>query len=212
MVITKKYLTIVAVLLAFITLHAQKDKHAVRTNPAISQKKNELSKVRQEISSLEKELKLKAAKEKESYNTLDNYNRQSYLLHNLINNLKADESEKEQQISDTQNNIEELKNEISLLKMNYSKYVVAIYKHGKPDYWASVLDANSFEQAILRYKYLKKFSDQRERDLERLQNKQEEETKSRSLQCRSPMKRRCLMQSGPNERKYLIQLKMIKWR
>jgi septal ring factor EnvC (AmiA/AmiB activator) len=79
-----------------------------------------------------------------------------------------------QQISDTQNKIEELKNETNLLKMNYSKYIVAIYKHGKPDYWESVLDANSFEQAILRYKYLKKFSDQRERDLERLQNKQDE--------------------------------------
>lgn len=174
MVITKKYFTIVAVLFTFISLYAQKDIHTARTNPSISQKKTELSKVKQEISSLEKEIKLKAAKEKETYNTLDNYNRQSYLLHNLINNLKADESDKEQQISDTQNNIEELKNEISMLKINYSKYVVAIYKHGKPDYWASVLDANSFEQVILRYKYLKKFSDQRERDLERLQGKQDE--------------------------------------
>jgi len=174
MVMIKKYFTIAFVSFTFIFLYAQKDNRNARTNPSISQKKNELSKVKQEISSLERELKIKAAKEKESYNTLDNYNKQSYLLHNLINNLKADESEKELQISDTQNNIEELKNETNLLKLNYSKYVVAIYKHGKPDYWASVLDAKSFQQVILRYKYLKKFSDQRERDLERLQDKKDQ--------------------------------------
>jgi septal ring factor EnvC (AmiA/AmiB activator) len=174
MVIAKKYFTIAIVAFTLNSMHAQKDIYNASANPSISQKKNELSKVKQEISSLEKVIKLKAAKEKESYNTLDNYNRQSYLLHNLINSLKADESEMGQQISDTQNKIEELKNETNLLKMNYSKYIVAIYKHGKPDYWESVLDANSFEQAILRYKYLKKFSDQRERDLERLQNKQDE--------------------------------------
>ncbi|MDR3627803.1 MAG: hypothetical protein P4L45_13260, partial [Ignavibacteriaceae bacterium] len=174
MVITKKYFTIAAVLLTFVSLQAQKSGRAAHSNSSISQKKNELTRVREEISSLEKELKLKTAKEKENYNTLDNYSKQSYLLHNLINSLKADEAEKEQEISDTQNNIEELMIEIDLLKMNYSKYVVAIYKHGKPDYWASVLDANSFQQALLRYKYLKKFSEQREHDLDRLQNKKDE--------------------------------------
>jgi septal ring factor EnvC (AmiA/AmiB activator) len=174
MVNRKIHFTVALVLFAFIFLHGQKDLKAGKSNPAISQKKNELSKVRQEISSLERELKLKTAKERESYTTLDNYNKQSYLLHNLIDNLKADEVEKEQQINDTQSNIEGLKDDITLLKINYSKYVVSIYKHGKPDYWASVLDANSFEQALLRYKYLKKFSDQRERDLERLQNKKDE--------------------------------------
>ena len=80
----------------------------------------------------------------------------------------------DQQISVSQNNIEELKNETNLLKMNYSKYIVAVFKHGKPDYWVNVLDANSLEQAILRYKYLKKFAYQRERDLERLQNKKDD--------------------------------------
>jgi septal ring factor EnvC (AmiA/AmiB activator) len=174
MVIAKKYFTIAIVVFALCSLFAQKDIQNVRTNPSISNKKNELSKVKQEISSLEKEINLKTAKEKESYNTLDNYNKQSYLLHNLINSLMADESEMEQQISDTQNKIEELTNQTHLLKINYSKYIVAIYKHGKPDYWESILDANSFEQAILRYKYLKKFSDQRERDLEKLQNKKDE--------------------------------------
>ncbi|MGA7721313.1 MAG: peptidoglycan DD-metalloendopeptidase family protein [Ignavibacteriaceae bacterium] len=175
MVTAKTYFTIAIVSFAFISSFAQRDSHSVHaSSSSISLKKSELSKVKEEISSLEKELKYKAAKEKESYNTLDNYNKQSYLLHNLINNLKSDEADMDQQISVSQNNIEELKNETNLLKMNYSKYIVAVFKHGKPDYWASVLDANSLEQAILRYKYLKKFAYQRERDLERLQNKKDD--------------------------------------
>ncbi len=151
---------------------------AIPTRPQessqITKKKSELSNIRDEISSLEKELRMKTAKEKENYNVLDNYNRQSYLLHRLISNLKSEELEKEQQITDTQNNIDELKSEINYLKNNYAKYVIAIYKHGKLDEWASILDAESFEQGLLRYKYLKKFSEQRQRDLAKLQGKKDE--------------------------------------
>ncbi len=143
-------------------------------NTQIIKKKSELSKIKDEISSLEQDLKVKTAKEKESYNVLDNYNKQSYLLHRLINNLKIEEQKKEQEIENTQNNIDELQKEIRLLKKNYAKYVAAIYKHGKMDEWASIFDAESFEQALLRYKYLNKFSDQRERDLKKLQNKKDD--------------------------------------
>ncbi len=140
----------------------------------ISQKQNELQQIKEQITSLENELKIKSAKEKESFNVLDNYNRQSFLLHNLINKLKAEEQVKRQEILQTQGNINELKREVKELKGNYAKYVVAIYKHGKIDEWVSVLDAASFEQAILRYKYLKKFSEQRERDLSKLRSKEDD--------------------------------------
>jgi len=140
----------------------------------IKQKKSDLSKLKNEISSLENTLKQKTVKEKETYNVLDNYNKQSYLLHRLIENLKTEEKEKEDQINLTQNNIEDLSVEINALKKNYAKYVVAVYKHGKPDELASILDAESLEQVILRYKYLKKFSDQRVRDISELMNKSEE--------------------------------------
>ncbi len=162
-----KYIFISIIILFSITSHAQE-------SAQISKKKSELSKIKEEINSLEQELKEKTTKEKESFNVLDNYNRQSFLLHRLINNLRAEEQEKELEIENTQQGIEGLRKEIESLKKNYAKYVVAIYKHTKLDEWASILDAATFEQALLRYKYLTKFSDQREKDLKNLQTKKED--------------------------------------
>ena len=140
----------------------------------IKSKKNELVRIKDQISALENNLNLKTAKEKESYDALDNYNHQSFLLHRLINNLIAEEQKKAYEIVSTQNDIQQLSKEIKSLRENYSKYVVAIYKRGTVSEWASILDAKSFEQAILRYKYLKKFSDQRIKDIADLKSKKEE--------------------------------------
>ena len=140
----------------------------------IKSKKNELVRIKDQISALENNLNLKTAKEKESYDALDNYNHQSFLLHRLINNLITEEQKKADEIVSTQNDIQLLSKEIKSLRENYSKYVVAIYKRGTVSEWASILDAKSFEQAILRYKYLKKFSDQRIKDIADLKSKKEE--------------------------------------
>ncbi len=151
---------IITILLTAFNLYAQ--------TSGIKQKQSELVQIRNQITSLENELKTKSAKEKETYAVLNNYNKQSFLLHALINNLKDEEAQKEKQISKTGHKILALKKEINDLKKNYAKYVVAIYKRGKPDEWASILDANSFEQAVLRYKYLQRFTEQRQKDLTRL--------------------------------------------
>jgi len=140
----------------------------------IKNKKNELDKLKNEISSLENQLKLKTSKEKETFDVLDNYNHQSFLLHRLINSLIIEENENETSIDKTKTGIHNLEKEIFSLRENYSKYIVAIYKRGPVNQWASVLDANTFEQAVLRYKYLQKFSAQRVKDIAKLKSKREE--------------------------------------
>ncbi len=159
---------------------AQTTKQPAGGTVKIKLKQGELAQIKDQIAELESELKQKSAREKESFAVLDNYNRQSFLLHNLINKLKAEERLKEQQISQTQKNILDLKGEVKELRGNYAKYVVAIYKHGKVDEWASILDAASFEQALLRYKYLRKFSEQRERDITRLKEKENDLTAAKN--------------------------------
>ena len=168
MVINKKYFTYIIFFLFTVTLFAQENNLPAAQPGQISQRKSELNRIRDEVSNLQNELKLKSAKEKESYSVLDNYNKQSFLLHRLINKLKSEEEQKESEIAQTGNEILKIKREIKSLKKNYAKYVVAIYKRGKPDEWASVLDAESFEQALLRYKYLQKFSERRQKDLAKL--------------------------------------------
>ena len=86
-------------------LTAQSKRKNIIVTKGIKQKQNELSKIKDQITALENELGLKTAKEKESYNVLDNYNRQSFLLHKLIDRLKAEEQEKGQEIIQTQGKI-----------------------------------------------------------------------------------------------------------
>ena len=142
-------------------------------NNRISSRKNELSKIKDEIVSLQNRLKLKTRKERESYNVLENYNKQNYLLRKLISSLKSEERLKESQISVNEKKTQTLKKDITRLKDNYSKYVVSVYKHGPLDDWVSLLDAASFEQALLRFKYMKRFSERRLKDLQLLKEKKD---------------------------------------
>ena len=131
----------------------------------INQKQNELSDLKNEISELEDRLEQKTEKEKESFEVLENYNKQDYLLRKLISKLKSEEKIKQAAINKSSMQIKAIEEQISALRKNYSKYVVAIYKYGHKNELASLLDAESVEQALLRYKYLNKFSERRSEDL-----------------------------------------------
>ena len=150
----------------------------------IEKKKNELSDIKDQISKLELEIKKKSRKERETYATLSNYDQQSFLLKKLIKTIRDEEKLKERQIVKSQREIKKLESDIKDLKSNYSKYVVSIYKYGTINKWTIIFDSDSFEQAILRLKYLQKFSEKREKDLERLK-----ESKQRLIVVRANLKR-----------------------
>lgn len=134
----------------------------------IKEKKEELSGIKKEIRLLENQYKRKSKKEKRSYASFLNFNKQNYLLNKLIGSLKKQEAGKEKQIRRTKSNISNLKKEIKILRKNYSKYVVSIYKYGQPSEWSIFFDLNSLQRLFLRYKYLKEFSKRRKKDLEKL--------------------------------------------
>lgn len=134
----------------------------------IKEKKEELSGIKKEIRLLENQYKRKSKKEKKSYASFLNFNKQNYLLNKLIGSLKKQEAGKEKQIKKTKSNISNLKKEIKILRKNYSKYVVSIYKYGQPSEWSIFFDLNSLQRLFLRYKYLKEFSKRRKKDLEKL--------------------------------------------
>lgn len=140
----------------------------------LKNKKNELDNLKNEILTLENQLTLKSAKETENYDALDNYNHQSFLLHRIINTLIKEDEQKSVEIGETESNIQQLSADIKELKRNYSQYLLATYKRGPVNEWESVLNSKSFEQAILRYKYLQKFSEQRIKDIASLKSKQNE--------------------------------------
>lgn len=140
----------------------------------IKDKKAELSELKQEINKLEDELKNKSRKEKLSLDILEQYNRQNHYLNQLINSIRQEEQEKDQQIDLAENQASEVQKEIDRLKAVYSKYIVHLYKHGKDSELNSVFSSGSFNQALVRYKYLKKISLQRQKSISDLKEKQDE--------------------------------------
>ena len=140
----------------------------------IKNKQTELSRIKTEISLLESQLKIKTTKEKQSNIALDNYNKQNFLLNTLVNRLREEEQLKQEDIEFTLHQIEYIEKEIKILQINYSKYVTSVYKKGKDDELAALLNSESLQQALIRYKYLQKFSEKRVKDLGEFQkNKQE---------------------------------------
>lgn len=140
----------------------------------IEESKAKLYQLRTEIKQLEEKLSQKSQMEKESFATLENYNKQAYLLNKVISKLRKDVNAKQRQINKLLKEIKNKEDEINSLKENYAKYVVALYKKGPYNELESVFNAESFRQAVARVEYLKKFSERRKKDLAELKEKKEE--------------------------------------
>ncbi len=170
----------------------------------IEVKKNELSDLKSEISKLEDELKQKTEKEKESFEVLENYNKQNYLLRKLIRRLKNQGNAKQKEIDKNNRKIEAIEKQISKLKNNYSKYVVAIYKYGEVNELASLLDAESVEQALVRYKYLQKFSERRGEDLQSYRDNIKELNKIKTRLEKEKLEKKLLADQKQKEENGLV--------
>ena len=171
----------------------------------IQQKKSELSEIKTEINKLEQELAAKSAKQKKSFEAVENLNKQNYLINKILGELRKDIIDKEKQITIVEKNIGRTESEIRLLQENYAKYVVAIYKKGKFNELESLFESASLQQAIMRTYYLQVFAEQRERDLVELKNKKEELVQSEALLQKEKNEKLALAKSRDDERKNLVQ-------
>ncbi|MHC1736441.1 MAG: murein hydrolase activator EnvC [Ignavibacteriaceae bacterium] len=134
----------------------------------ISSKQKELNKLKIEIESLQKEIHTNEIKEKKNYELIEKYNQQTFLLNKLINSVKSEVTLKNKAITGLEQNVYALEKNIKELKSTYAKYIVSIYKGTFANKLSYILNASSIQQAILRYKYLSKISEQRERDIIRI--------------------------------------------
>ncbi len=135
----------------------------------IEKKKKELERIKAELQQLQSELNAKSQKEKLTYESYNNLNRQTHLISKVISTIQKEENLKQAQIENIRKEISLIESEIESIRNNYAKYVTAIYKFGKTSELESIIDAQSFNQAILRIKYLREFSNRRKSDIERLQ-------------------------------------------
>lgn len=128
----------------------------------IKKKKDELSKLKSQIEAIKDELKKASKEEKRSYESIEKFNKQVFLLNKLVNELKAEEQLKSRQISGLQSEISGIELQMDQLRQFYARYVVAVYKGLVKDKWLYILNSGSFDEALRRYRYLKALSDKGE--------------------------------------------------
>lgn len=173
----------------------------------IDSKRSELQDLKAEIQSIESELKKSSARERQSVQAFDKLNRQNFLINRVVLNFKKEEEQKAKEITLSEKRIAALENEIDKLKKNYAKYVTSIYKGSKINEWEILLDSKSFNQALLRYKYLKEFSRQRKNDLDRFnETKAELVAAKKQLETERAEKRRLADEKSSEEKSLKAKL------
>lgn len=173
----------------------------------IEKSKQELASIKEEITRLENELAQKNKKEKKSLSALENVNKQNFLLNKMLTNLRAEEKQKQDQINNQIKTITEIENEIKTLQRNYAKYVTSTYKNGSYTDWESLLNAASFQQAVIRIEYLKRFSVSRKKDLAKLKkNKSDLITARQKLQ--KELEEQLLITQQKESEEKLLQIKI----
>lgn len=134
----------------------------------IQGKQADLNKLKDQIEQYEKKIKEKEKKEKTTLDLIDQYDKQANLLRKFIKALHARSEELEVDIKETRKTIRSLTSQMVTLKAGYARYVTRLYKYGKTHDLELLLASRSFNQSMVRAKYLKKFSDRRKQDIDQI--------------------------------------------
>ncbi|MCK9279452.1 MAG: peptidoglycan DD-metalloendopeptidase family protein [Melioribacteraceae bacterium] len=145
-----------------------------QSKDSVAVKNKELSQLRNDIVSLERELRSISSKEKESLNALQKISQQNLLLNKVINNLINEEKLKLNDIKGIENQIGIIEKRISLMREKYSNYLVWVYKNLGTSPFKYLLSSSSLNQAIMRIRYLQFISESNEKTIESLKTNRRE--------------------------------------
>lgn len=174
--------------------------YAQQRSKEISQKERELSKLRSEIQAYEKKIGESEKKERSTLERLDNLERQSDLIRKLIKKLREEELQINSDISEARNSISDLEGHLQSLKTHYAKYIRSVYKYGRVYDVELLFSSNSINQLYIRIEYLKRFSDQRAKDLKNLVEKKTDlEGQNERLQASLAHERKLLAEKTNEE-------------
>jgi len=120
----------------------------------IGSKNTELKSLQVQITKLEGELNTLSKEEKSNLKVLKKMDQQNLLLGKKIKSLEKEEENKTAIIKKVNNNIASLKRKIKKLQEKYSDYLVWTYKQGERSTLKYLLDAESFQQALVRFSYI----------------------------------------------------------
>lgn len=160
----KVFRTLIIIFFCFLSVNPQRSLD-------IQLKRNELNKIRQEIEQLDKKLRETLSKEKQNLNLIDYYDNQARLISSLIKKLEEEETRLNIEIKNRENELKNSEKELNDLRIEYEKNIVNLYKHMNRNPLELLLTSHSVNQALLRYKYIQKFTEDRKRRIELINKK-----------------------------------------
>lgn len=146
----------------------------------IQSKKLELDQIRKEIEQLDKKLKETLSKEKQNLSVLDDYDKQVKLIRDLIKKLTDEEAKLNEEIKIRESELSDAQNELNALRNEYEHNIVNLYKFGRKNPFELLLTSKSVNQALIRYKYLEKFTEDRKRRIELINQKAKQVAEEKS--------------------------------
>jgi septal ring factor EnvC (AmiA/AmiB activator) len=191
----ERFLSFVCVIAAFLTLPATS-----ASQDDIQRRQEELDKLRDEIRTYETTINEKKKSERATLDLLDAYDRKSTLVRTLIVRLRKAEVILQSRIDTMKGDLSRLEEQLTFLKRHYASYVTSVYKAGTMQDVELVLSARSINQAYVRSEYLRRFTDQRKKDAEKISLKKREiENLQAKLQEQLTEQRRLLAEKGAEE-------------
>jgi septal ring factor EnvC (AmiA/AmiB activator) len=177
----------------------------------LRRKQQELERLRKEIGRYEEKIVEREKKEHSTLELLDEYDKQANLVRQLISTLHEQEQTLEDSIQETKHSIQELGNQVSFLKRQYAKYVTTLYRYGRSYDLELLLSSRSFNQMLVRSEYLRRFSDQRKKDLDKINTRREAvEEESIRLQRQLAEQRDLIRQKNQEEVRLAAKMKKRK--
>ncbi len=134
----------------------------------LKNRQSELQNIRKQIQEYEHKIKQQQSKEKVTLELLDVYDRKGTLLRRLITRLKNEESDLQGSIARTRFELAQLDGQMQYLKTHYAGYVRSAYTSRRVGDFELLLSANSINQFYARAYYLRRFTDQRKRDAQKI--------------------------------------------
>jgi septal ring factor EnvC (AmiA/AmiB activator) len=136
-------------------LHAQKKK----TQTSVKTKQQELENIRAQIQKYEQRIRESETKERSTLQRLDDFDRQTTLIRSLVSRLTEDIAQNQRDIAIAQLNLATAENELRLLKREFARIVVGLYKRGRTRDTELLLSAENINEMLIRSRYLKAYSE-----------------------------------------------------
>ncbi len=143
------------------------DKHKLNT------KKQELRTLRGNIKLYEKKIAESSRKESVSFGALDRLERQNLKTRQGIKEISNRMDENSRRIDEVESKISEATSRLDKLKTEYAEFARGFYRQGRMHDLELILTASSVNEMLVRYEYLRKFSDQTRLDLSSISSEKE---------------------------------------